>query len=72
MTRQIQVQYENKVFKPLQPVRGIREHATAWMILCVPRKPRSLRSIAGTLNDNEAHAMRTLITEEFERIEGEW
>jgi len=72
MTQPIQVQYENKVFKPLTRVRGIREHQTAWMVLCAPKSTRALRTTAGTLNAREAHAMQAVIEKEFEHIEGEW
>lgn len=48
MTRAIEVVYENKVFKPLGPVEGIKEHQK--MIAIFSRRPvkNGLRTLAGT------------------------
>ena len=72
MTQKIQVQYEKKMFRPLTPVRGLREHDTAWMILCAPRKTNALRALAGTLSSADARAMQAVIATEFGKVEGEW
>ena len=70
MTQKIQVQYEKKMFRPLSPVRGLREHDTAWMILCVPRKKNALRALAGILSATEARAMQNVIATEFGKMRG--
>ncbi|MDD5187782.1 MAG: antitoxin family protein [Methanoregula sp.] len=72
MTKAIEVVYENNVFKPLEPVEGIKEHET--VIAIFSRRPvkKGLRDLAGTLSHDEARAMQRCIDEEFEKIEGNW
>ncbi|MFA4826198.1 MAG: antitoxin family protein [Methanoregula sp.] len=72
MTRAIEVVYENNVFKPIEPVEGIKEHER--MVVIFSRRPvkKGLRNLAGTITHDESRAMQKCIDEEFERIEGSW
>jgi len=72
MTRAIEVIYENNVFRPLVPVKGIEENEK--MVAIFTRRPgkKGLRNLAGTITHAEARAMQKCIDEEFEKIEGSW
>ncbi len=72
MTKAIEVVYENDVFKPLEPVKGIKEHER--MVAIFSRRPvkKGLRDLVGTITHDEARAMQKCIDEEFENIEGSW
>jgi len=72
MLRTIEVIYEDNVLKPLTPIGGLQEHQRILVILCPKTPKESLRKLSGTLTHEEAEAMRRLIDEEFERIEGKW
>ncbi len=72
MSRTIEAVYENKVLKPLIPLKGLREHEKVMIIVCLPPDKKKLRKLAGSLTKQEADAMQKLINHEFERIEGEW
>ena len=50
MTRAIEVVYENNVFKPLGPVKGIEEHER--MVAIFSRHPvkKGLQNLVGTFN----------------------
>ncbi len=72
MTKTIEVLFEDKVFKPIQPVEGIQEHETAWAMIRTKPCQRTLRRLFGTMNKLEAEAMRATIDREFENIEGQW
>ncbi len=72
MTKTIEVVFEDKVLKPLQPLEGMRDHETAWvMIRSHPRKSE-LQRLFGTLDEAEAKEMSETIGREFEKIEGQW
>jgi predicted DNA-binding antitoxin AbrB/MazE fold protein len=72
MLRTIEVTYEDNVLKPFTPIEGLQEHQQVLVIIC-PHAPKdSLRRLAGTLSHEEAEAMRRLIDDEFERVEGKW
>jgi predicted DNA-binding antitoxin AbrB/MazE fold protein len=72
MTRTIEVVYEDNVFKPVGPVKGMKEHDR--MVASFIRSPdkKGLQDLAGTLTHDEARAMQKLIDAEFETIEGTW
>lgn len=72
MTKTIEVVYENKVFKPIGPVNGLKEHDRMVAILARRPNKKGLRDLAGTLTHDEARAMQELIASEFETIEGSW
>ena len=72
MSRMLEVIYEDNVLKPLTPIEGLQEHERVVVILCPHTGKEGLRKLAGTLTHEEADAMRKVINEEFEKIEGEW
>jgi predicted DNA-binding antitoxin AbrB/MazE fold protein len=72
MTKTVEVIYEENVLKPVEPIKGIKEHERVLVILCSHPIKKSLRELVGTLTHEEAEAMQKLINEEFEKIEGEW
>ncbi len=72
MTKTIEVVFEDKVLKPLEPLDGMRDHETAWVLIrSNPRKPE-LQRLFGTLGEAEAKEMSETIDREFEKIEGQW
>lgn len=72
MPRTIEVIYEDNVLKPLKPIEGLKEHERMVVILYPRPSKAGLQKLVGTLTHEEAEAMRKLIDEEFEKIEGEW
>jgi predicted DNA-binding antitoxin AbrB/MazE fold protein len=72
MTKAIEVVYEDNVFKPIEPVEGLKEHERMVAIFSQHPVKKGLRDVVGTMTHNEATAMQKLIDEEFEKIEGEW
>ncbi len=72
MPKTVEAIYEENVLKPIEPIKGIKEHERVVIILCSHPAKKSLRELVGTLTHEEAEAMQKLIDEEFEKIEGEW
>ena len=72
MTKTVEAIYEDKVLKPIEPIKGIKEHERVLLILCSHPIKKGLRELVGTLTHEEAEVMQKLIDEEFENIEGEW
>ncbi|QTA83531.1 UPF0165 [Desulfonema limicola] len=74
MNQMIQVKYEDNVFKPINPLKGLKKNETAWVIFCSHSNKKHLEDLIGTLTKDEAEAeeMYQLIDKEFSRIEGEW
>ena len=72
MTKAVEAIYEDNVLKPVEPIKGIKEHERVLVILCSHPIKKGLRELVGTLTHEEAETMQKLIDEEFEKIEGEW
>jgi predicted DNA-binding antitoxin AbrB/MazE fold protein len=72
MPRTIEVIYEDNVLKPLKAIEGLKEHERMVAILYPRSSKAGLQKLVGTLTHEEAEAMRKLIDEEFEEIEGKW
>ena len=72
MTRTLETIYEKNVLKPIEPIKGVKEHERVTVILCSHPIKKGLRELAGTLTHEEAEVMQKLIDEEFEKIEGVW
>jgi len=72
MTKTVEAIYEDNVLKPVEPIKGIKEHERVLVILCSHPIKKGLRELVGTLTHEEAEAMQKIIDEEFEKIEGEW
>ena len=72
MPRTLEAIYEKNVLKPVEPIKGVKEHERVTVILCSHPTKKGLRELAGTLTHEEAEVMQKLIDEEFEKIEGVW
>ena len=72
MAKTVEAVYEDNVLKPVEPIKGIKEHERVLVILCSHPIKKGLRELVGTLTHEEAEVMQKLIDEEFENIEGEW
>lgn len=72
MTKTIEAIYEENVLKPIEPIKGIKEHERVLIILCSHPIKKGLHELVGTLTHEEAEAMQKLISEEFGKVEGEW
>ena len=72
MAKTVEAVYEDNVLKPVEPIKGIKEHERVLVILCLQPIKKGLRELVGTLTHEEAEVMQKLIDEEFEKIEGEW
>ena len=72
MTKTIEAIYEENVLKPIEPIKGIKEHERVLIILCSHPIKKDLHELVGTLTHEEAEAMQKLISVEFEKVEGEW
>ena len=72
MAKTVEAVYEDNVLKPVEPIKGIKEHERVLVILCSHPIKKGLRELVGTLTHEEAEVMQKLIDEEFEKIEGEW
>jgi len=72
MTKAVEAIYEDNVLKPVEPIKGIKEHERVLVILCSHPIKKGLRELVGILTHEEAEVMQKLIDEEFEKIEGEW
>jgi predicted DNA-binding antitoxin AbrB/MazE fold protein len=68
MAKTVEVVYEENVLKPLEPIKGIKEHEKVLVILCSRPIKKGLRELVGTLTHEEAEVMQRLIDEEFEKF----
>jgi len=68
MTKTVEAIYEDNVLKPVEPIKGIKEHERVLVILCSHPIKKGLRELVGTLTHEEAEAMQKLIDEEFEKF----
>ena len=60
--------YEENVLKPIEPLKGIKEHERVHVILCSHPIKKDLRELVGTLTHEEAESMQKVIDEEFEEM----
>ncbi len=57
MTKTVEVIYEENVLKPVEPIKGIKEHGRVLVILCSHLIKEGLRELVGTLTREGAEAM---------------
>ena len=74
MTQTIDAIYENGVFKPVQPLRGINERARVKITVeSTSVEGHPLLECMGILPDEDAEEMRRIIEDEFEKVDlHEW
>lgn len=53
MNQIIEVKYEDKVLRPLYPLKVLKQDETAWIILCSRFDKNSLDELIGTLTKKE-------------------
>jgi predicted DNA-binding antitoxin AbrB/MazE fold protein len=68
MTKTIEAIFENGVFRPVQPLVGVKEHEKVRVTFTAAGSARPLAGWTGGLSDDDALAMREAIAEEFERV----
>lgn len=72
MTNTIEAIYEDKVFKPVSKVEGLKEHDRVKLTFHPVPMKEELRSLVGTLTVEEAQEMNKIMDAEFERIDNGW
>jgi len=74
MTKTIEAVYENGVFRPLSPVKGLKKHQKISITLQkTTKKKHTLEGLCGILPDEDAAEMLKAIEEEFEKVDmDEW
>jgi len=72
MNNMIEVIYQDNVFKPLIPVKGLKNNEKTWIIFCSSVGKTGMEELIGTLTQKEAEEMQKDIDKEFSHIEGEW
>ncbi len=72
-SRTIEAIYENGVFRPLEPLDGLRENSKV-TILIQSNEPnqKPFLEFAGILSDDEAAELKRIIEEEFEKARLEY
>jgi len=74
MTKTIEAVYEEGIFRPLSPIKGLKSSQKVRITLeTSPRKKHPLAGLCGTLPDKDAAEMLKVIDEEFEKVDmSEW
>lgn len=74
MPKTIEAIYEEGVFRPLRPIKGLKKHQKVSITLEKPlKKKHPLAGLCGTLPDKDADEMLRIINEEFEKVDvNEW
>ena len=72
MVKAIEVVYEDNVFKPVEPIEGVKEHERMVAIISRRTNKKGLRNLAGIITMAEARELQHLIDREFETIVGDW
>lgn len=74
MTKTIEAIYEDGVFRPINPVKGLRKHQKVAISLEKPLKKRHpLEGLCGILPDKDAAEMLKIVDDEFEKVDiNEW
>ena len=71
MTRTVQALYENGVLRPLEPLEGVAEHSHVQVTVELMERRQLLVDCIGTLPDDDAQEMLSIIEDEFERVDAE-
>ena len=74
MVQTIEAIYNNGILHPVQPLKGIPEHARVKVTVEIAERPRHpLADCVGILPDEDAEEMLHIIQDEFERVNlNEW
>lgn len=74
MPKTIEAVYEDGVFRPLRPIKGLKKHQKVTITLKKPtKKKHPLEGLCGILPDEDAAEMLRGVEEEFEKVDlNEW
>ena len=74
MSKIIEAIYEDGVFRPLRPIKGLKKNQKVSITLERPLKKRHpLAGLCGILPDEDAEEMLKIVKEEFEKVDiNEW
>ena len=73
MSETIPAVFENGVFRPLRPPKGLLEHHHVTLTVDVEGQLSALAEVSGSLSPEDAQELREIIDREFERIDPrEW
>lgn len=68
MPKTIEAIYKEGVFRPINPIKGLKKHQRVALTLREPsKKKHPLAGLCGILPDKDATEMLKIIEEEFER-----
>ncbi len=74
MPKAIEAIYDEGVFRPLKPVKGLKKHQRVLITMVkTEKKKHPLAGLCGILPDKDAEEIRKIINEEFEKVDvNEW
>ncbi|HLG28574.1 MAG TPA: antitoxin family protein [Candidatus Brocadiales bacterium] len=74
MTKTVNAIYEHGVFRPLEPIEGIKENTEVEVTVTVKREiSHPILRFAGILSEEDANRMMEMVEDEFERVNpDEW
>ena len=73
MKETLRAVFENGVFRPLKPPKGLAERHEVTLTVTIEEGPSSLRDFAGRISSDDAQEMREVIEREFEHVDlREW
>ncbi len=74
MPKTIEAIYDEGVFRPLKPIKGLKKHQIVSITMeKISKKKHPLAGLCGILPDKDAEEMRKIINEEFEKVDvNEW
>ena len=74
MTARVEAIFENGVFRPLKPMKGIKDKSRVTVEVVSPdTAAHPLDGCIGVLSDEDANEMMRIVEEEFEKVDPrEW
>lgn len=73
MSETIPAVFENGVFRPLRPPKGLVEHHHVTLTVDVEEQVSAFAEVSGSLSPEDAQELREIVDREFERIDPrEW
>ena len=73
MSKIIEAIYQDGVFRPLKPIKGLKRNQKVSIALEPLKKRHPLAGLCGILPDKDAEEMLKIVKEEFEKVDiNEW
>lgn len=74
MHKTIEAVYEDGMFRPVAPIKGLKKHQRVNIIIeTFLKKKHPLHELCGILPDEDAEEMLKIVKEEFEKVDiNEW